>query len=392
MKEFFKNLGTKLRKIPGLQKMNTVTAENDIRYRGPLSYRYLRILSWLILAFVQGYFLFLREQLMSGKDPDFAATFTIVNGLYYLAMPLFLIAVFSLILNGRDRNNFMLVFYGGMAALIAGLYFYVIEHYVVNLLIAGMGCPRSEARNLIQASIAEESGHLEFNFFIDVFLCVLLMYFINHNPKKVFTGKKRILFRSFAIFPVLYELTSNILKILAGCGKITLPLGIFPFLTTKPPLMFLMFLTLTIVLKSRERIFIRRGGTHEEFNRFLKTKVNSLQFSLIMIATIIIFSLIDKGVYQILVKTILDKQQDFGAYVRWANEISSWGFGELSTMIWLSPIMLLFSYTKRHKNAAIDVLVPLLGIILIIMVFVEFIYRFSYGMLTGVIRLDMLFE
>ena len=95
MKDFFSKIGRGIRRIPGMQKMNEVTFENDIRYRGPLSYRYLRILAWLILAAVQAYTYFLSEQAIAGKNNEPGAFDAILNGLYSLVVPLFLIAVSS---------------------------------------------------------------------------------------------------------------------------------------------------------------------------------------------------------------------------------------------------------------------------------------------------------
>ena len=40
-------------------------------------------------------------------------------------------------------------------------------------------------------------------------------------------------------------------------------------------------------------------------------------------------------------------------------------------LVALIPFLLLFSYTRKHKNNQIDALIPLAGIVLIILIYLE---------------------
>ena len=70
------------------------------------------------------------------------------------------------------------------------------------------------------------------------------MRFRVHPAKKIFRGKRHVVFRLFAILPVLYEITFFVLKILAGMRIVTLPFYIWPLLPAKPPVIFMIFLSI----------------------------------------------------------------------------------------------------------------------------------------------------
>ena len=392
-----KKIGEMIRKIPGMTRMNDVTPENDIRYRGPLSYRYLRIIAWIILLSSQIYFLFVREQYFKGNEFKSGAVTRLILTVSNLVMPLFLIAVFAVILNGRERYKRTMAFYGISAILIIALFFYATEHLAVGVLSQGDGSTRASAREVIRTIMITDQGHLSFNIFVDLFLCVLLMYFINYNPKKHFTGKKIYIFRSFVLIPILYETVSIVLKILSSTGKIDLPMAVFPFLTAKPPMMFLMFIGLAFFVKNRERRYIRAGGTHEEYNTFLKTNVNSLHFSMIFIIAIIICVLLDYLVFKILYSIYTGSLTDDGTleatlkFVEWRSKIDTWGFGKLTGMLWLTPLMLLFSYTRRHRHIIGDFVIPFVGIISFILIYIEYFYHILCNILNGSIDVSKMF-
>ena len=78
------------------------TSENDIKFRGPLSYRHLLIIGWLCISFK------VLEVLTSigiSLDPNQPKWIYGLNGfagiLGYFALPLFLIANFAIILDKK---------------------------------------------------------------------------------------------------------------------------------------------------------------------------------------------------------------------------------------------------------------------------------------------------
>ena len=80
------------------KKIFDVTSENDIRYRGPLTYQHLRILGWLFIAASQvGVVLRLGLKLDPNFIPNSESVLNIFSSLSDFAMPLFLIANFRVL-------------------------------------------------------------------------------------------------------------------------------------------------------------------------------------------------------------------------------------------------------------------------------------------------------
>lgn len=75
--------------------------------------------------------------------------------------------------------------------------------------------------------LMQKQGFFAFNIFIDLFLCTLFMYFLIAYPKRVFTGKKRYIFRSFALLPIAYEVCAIIMKGQVAAGRAVMPSGRF---------------------------------------------------------------------------------------------------------------------------------------------------------------------
>ena len=114
------------------------------------------------------------------------------------------------------------------------------------------------------------AGYLSYNLFIDLFLCTLLMFFLNYRPKRLFNGKLLGVFRAFAVFPIAYEIASITLKILAVEGKVALPLIVFPFLTVKPPMTFLVFVVLAFSSRTGSGSFGKVARLMRTIRRFCK--------------------------------------------------------------------------------------------------------------------------
>ena len=222
------------------------------------------------------------------------------------------------------------------------------------------------------------AGYLSYNLFIDLFLCALLLFFLNYRPKKLFTGKRLGVFRALAVFPVAYEAASITLKILAVEEKIVLPLIVFPFLTVKPPMTFLVFIVLAFFVKNRERIFRKNGKTHAEYQAFLKTNRNSFQFSRFTAIIMAVAGVLDV-VATLVVLMILSQHAPEGAELAegaYLSYLDALGLLDSVILLVLSPLVLLFSYTRTHRNKTLDTLIPFAGIALIALVYIESGYQF----------------
>lgn len=211
-----------------------------------------------------------------------------------------------------------------------------------------------------------QNGVLAFNVFIDFFLCTVFMFFLHYRPKRVFTGRKLMIFRALSILPILYEAVSLVLKYLSVENTMTVPAVLVPFLTTKPAIMFILFIILAVFIKNRERVFCMRGKTHAEYKQFLKTNRNSLHFSIFTAILFLIAGLIDLGLSYLLTDS---------GNIQMFNLVYSLGIGNSVALIFLAPVVLLFSYTRKYKNKLMDLITPVIGVILIVLVYLEAAYQ-----------------
>ena len=51
------------------------------------------------------------------------------------------------------------------------------------------------------------------------------------------------------------------------------------------------------------------------------------------------------------------------------------GFGESVPLLFVAPIVLLYSYTRRPKSKMISMLIPVVGIVLMVLMVIEGIYQ-----------------
>ena len=260
---------------------------------------------------------------------------------------------------------------------IAATYCLVCDRYLVGLIDIGVK-DRDLSKTAFETVfyLTLRYGYFSFNVFLDLLLCLSVTYFLNYRPKRLFKGKKVIVFRLFSLIPIAYEVISNALKILASNGTITLSYYVFPFLTTKPPMVFVVFTLLAFFIKRRERFFIKRGKTHDDYQRFLGTKVNSLHFSVVTAITFFLAAIIDFVLMLILSFVNLGD----GLFAENSGELliasfqtvsEGWNIGGGVTLLALVPVVMLFSYNKKYKPGSIDVAIPIVGAALVVLVYLE---------------------
>ena len=279
-------------------KIHEVTAENDIRYLGPLNYQHFQILGWLCIVMTQAMLLIsLGGKIDSSIQKRFEGAIPVLQWISSMSLPFLLIANFARIVNNVEGYRKQLIKNGAAMAGISLAAILVLERYAVGSLaiLEGEG-GQAEAVLLavLKMTRAGRYGFVSFNIFVDLFLCTLVMFFLNYEPKHIFKGQKiRIFFRLFTVFPIAYEVISIILKIRCANGQIMLPVWVFPLLTVKPPMTFVLFIALAVYVKTRERRFRRHGKTHEEYQAFLKTRRNSRNFSVFLAVMLVVISIVD---------------------------------------------------------------------------------------------------
>ena len=366
-------------------------ASNDIRFRGPLSYRHLQIMGWLAISFLVLHLLIDLGIMIDPNQPKWVLSLNTATGnISELALPLFLFANFAILLDRKKTFKAQLLKFGGLSLLVVILFLLVTEHYILEVGTAIVG-DRSSVQTQIDGYFLSRirTGTISFNFFVDMFLCTLLLFFLEYTPKKVFTGKKRYIFRMFAFIPILYEAGSLVIRILAYYGINSPPLIVYPLLTTKPPMSFALFLILVLFIKIRKLRFRKKGKTKQEYMEYTKTRLNSLQFSVFSSIMILITGVIDVllligfSAVDVVVKNMDQLEQIENASKQALEEMSmasargveGWGIGAHFTMIYIIPIILLFSYTRNHKNPNADLAIPIGGILLAVFVGIEGLHQ-----------------
>ena len=366
----------KERKKRRKRHITEITAENDIKFRGPLSYRHLRIIAWVFLAIAQIGVILTMSAGINNNPQMYGPVPNILNFFANFMAPLFLIAAFSTVIVAKNGYQRILILYGGLSVIIYILFILIYRHFLVGLADAlSPGSGQTTIDSIL--SIVLGNGFIAFNIFIDLFLCALSTFFVNYKPKEHFKGRKIYIFRAFVVFPILYELSSIALKILASTEVIKLSAYFYPLLTTKAPVAFIIFILMALFVKKRENFFTKKGKTIEEFNTFQKTNANSLHFSVFLSITIAIGAIIDFIIFFALfiglsALTPVPEGVEAIEYITYiAKIVYSWGFGQTASMILIIPLVLLFDYRKTYENTLLDIIIPLAGVAIVAIIYIE---------------------
>ncbi len=371
-------------------------SHDDIKYRGPLSYRAFQIIGWICLVVTQAVVL---TTVASKANPDTANHYArMAEGLYYIgamSLPFLLLASFATMLNHNTSYLMQLVKNLGLMLALAAMFYVGVYHFLLGSLSALDPEPGRAERFLEDMIHSSGTGFIAFNVFVDLFLCTLFLFFLCYRPKKLFQGRSVILLRLCAALPVAYELGCIWWKWDSAKGISHIPVQAFPFLTVKPPMTFLVFIVLAIYIKVRERHFLKHGRTYEEYQAFLGTNRNSLHFAVFAAVLLLVAGLldllffIDIASYEILETLKLDNLSKIDVFdPNLVLGASAMGFGNAVQLLLMPPFVLLFSYTRTHKNKLIDVFIPILGIVCILMLYLQGSYQIIRIMPLPKINLD----
>jgi len=360
------------------KRLHEISLETDIKYVGPLSEREFRILGWVCLAFAQIAILMQTGQSM---NPALAVRFNkvgaIVTTLSSMALPFLLIANFAAILNNREEYKRQILVNLTFLVLFGGLFLLVFYHYGVGL-VAIIANNRAEALRAIKEALADTHGkkYISFNIFVDLFLCSLISFFMFYRPKKALKKWEYVLFRLAVILPIGYEAGTIYLKYLAHVSRVIIPIWLYPALPVKPPMTFFLFIILAIFMKTREIRFCKYGRSYDEYQLFLQTRRNSLHFSIFASISAFLAGIVDTAIYAIFTVTEIEKMGiGASAIDTFTPVINKLGFGESIGLIFFAPILLLFSYNKKTASKTVMALIPVAGVVLIILIYLQGAYQ-----------------
>lgn len=388
-----------IRKKNGKIRLHALTLEEDLKYRGPLSYREFKIFGWLCIVIAQ-IIILMRLGIKvnpQGLEGRLSGWMDFLSWISPLALPFLLMSNFAVMLDNRKSYKSLIMTNALMMLGMFLMFILLFYHFLIGSL-EGLSDGNMNFKDFFTKMYYEGDGQkfFAFNIFVDLFLCSVFMFFVNYRPTRFFQGKKRNIFRLFAILPIAYELVSLALKWLSFDNTVRIPFILFPLLTVKPPMTFVVFVALTLFVKRREKKYIKMGGTYEGYQEFLQTNRNSFTFSLH--ATIIMFvaGAIDLILMIIIPSVQIVLAQQAVAAVSGAEAAATYdmdtaiiglmskmftiGVGGASQLIVFAPIMLLFSYTRKRDNKIIDTLIPVAAIVLMLLVYLQGFFQLMYNL------------
>lgn len=365
-------------------RLRNRTKENDIKYGGFLSYRHLRIIGWVCLVLAQMATMF---KITMNMNPTTVGMFTNAYNVFSAfagpAVPLFLIANFAVIAQQKGNWKGLLLRYGGLALIMYVAANLIIIHFAHGFVHALNPNADLYSSTLLFGGLLASAGSQGYalNIFIDLFLCTLAFFFLNYKPVKFFQGKKIILFRLLVLLPLAYEVAGILVKFYISLGAFVIPSFALFALPSKPPLIFLAMFIIFVIMKLGEvRRMKKNQSSQEDLSNYLDTNAHSLLTSIYMsivflvcvILDVILLILLGVSAFKYLGGTTdtLDEYFPVGLQVAYAA-----GFGASVPLLFCIPVVLLFNYKKTHKNSKIDSLVPIAGIALILVVYVEGLFQ-----------------
>ncbi len=372
--------------------ITSINKGNDISYVAPLSYRHLRIFGWLMMILMQISIVLATFSSLNALDEatiDFSNNLHIASDIIgyiaQLAVPFFLLANFALIISSQENIKKLVIFHASMAILIYLGFILLYDRYFLALAtkllspLFGLDGVKLFVDAFIRLYF---TNYLTLNVFVDLLMCSLLYFFLIYKPKKI-KPEKIIYFRLLVIFPILFEVSSAVIKGLSlGADLFLLPIELIPLLTNKPIVTFLAFLAIVIYLKYQEKIYLKMGGKEEEYAEFLTTNAHNFQFDIILGIIFAIAGIVDLIVTIILLLTFSEVSDidivSFHTFKEVLKFVQPWGFGKGISLLFFSPITLLLNYRKKYSVSSknIDIIIPLIGIVLMILTFLEGFYQF----------------
>ena len=363
--------------------MYDVTPENDTtKFKGIFSYRHFRIAGWVCMAMALANIMIgLGMKLSSRVAEKYSGVHDVLSFFAELGVFLFLFANFAVIIDKKSSYKKLFIMYGALSAGFVLLFADVYYRFLGGI----VGSINDEMGTTIDTSDLMSGGFQAFNIFLDMLLCTAVIFFIDYKPTKFFVGKKLYIFRAFAALPILYELACILLKYFATVDGLKLHPMVSPFLTTKPVLCFLLFVRMAFYVKGRETKFLNHGKTLEDYDAFMRTNRNSLQFArkfalmtllygfidLVVVLILVILRLANAGLLQAFLDAGADNQETMQLLDYVLGEARAIGFGGAVSMIFIVPFIFFFSYSKRYKKSKVDTLIPVGAVAVIGLVVIE---------------------
>lgn len=336
------------------KRIDKLLYRRDLKYKGFLSYRSLKIIGFLFLIFAQIFLIYnLVSKLVSDLPSWVGETANVLNTISLFALPMFLAANFCLIMANKKTIVKNLIFYSLMAILFYAAVVLVYYRYLNGYIGVFIEDPVQTAQVAEAVAYKFFGNVINYNVFVDLALFSLFFFFFFYKPKKINTPKKMIVFRSFSVVPVFIVIASAVLYAFYYLGRINLPIAVLAILPCRSIAIYAIFVIISILVKVRQKKFIDWGGTQEEYDKYLKTKRNSLEVSVIASIVVFVVCLIDFLLLITFPVVLLG------------------GVGLNFYLAVIIPFLFLLSYNRQPKYKFIDTLIPVVFVIIVVLLYLE---------------------
>ncbi len=338
---------------PKRYRIDKLLSKQDIKFRGIFSHRAVKILGFV--------FMFLAQVVIAAniglkyiEPPTWAEGFiSVLEVLSIFALPMFLTANFCSIMTSQSKIKTRLITYSAIAIGIYLLILFLFYRYLYGLGDAISDDP--EGAFMFADTMAKRifGKIINYNVFVDLSLFSLFYYFLFYKPKKITKKVPMIIFRSMSVLPVICAIVATIIYGLYYQGTIDLSVPILAILPCRSIIIYTIFFAIAIVIKLRQELFIKWGGTVEEYNNYAKTNRSSLEMSILASIVIFVLSAVDLILFINVPMVIF------------------YGIGFNFYFAFTIPFIFLLSYTRKVKKSIWDILMVVIFIVAVIFLYLE---------------------
>lgn len=336
------------------QNIDKLLQNKDIKYRGIFSGRAMKIIGFVLMFFAQVYLCIKLVNNIQGLPESVLNFGDVMLTLSYFALPMFLSANFCIIMTSKTKIKKTVIVYSIIAISIFLLVLFFFSRYMIGIGRALNPDNPSEAYKFAETITKGAFGKIiNYNVFVDLALFSLFYFFLFYNPKKI-EGKKSVLaFRLCCIIPVIFAVISAILYGLYNIGEIDLPVAVLAILPCRSFTIYAIFFGIAFIIKLRQYLFTKWGGTQEEYELYAKSNRSSLEISIVSSIIILVVCLVDFILFQI---------NPFVVF---------FGIGFNYYYAFSIPLIMLLSYTRNTKSSIWDYIMIAIFVFAVIILYLE---------------------
>lgn len=335
-------------------KIDKLMGLRDLKYRGIFSGRAMKILGFVLMFCAQIYLCINLVNKIGGVKPTTLNFANALDILSVFALPMFLAANFCVIMTSKTKIKKTIITYTVIAIAIYLLIIFIFYRYVMS--IGQLFNPDDPAAAYALAdTIAKKlfGKVINYNVFVDLSLFSLFYYFLFYTPKKMVKKGSIIAFRILCIIPILFAVIATLLYGFYNESIIDLPVAVLAIMPCRSLGVYVIFFGIAFVVKLRQYLFVKWGGTPQEYDTYAKSNRSSLEISVVSAIIIIVVSLIDFALL----------------YINpW---LMYYGIGVNFYLAFAAPFILLLSYTKKTKPNMWDFIMVVIFIFAVIILYLE---------------------